>query len=265
MNLRPLLSAVVAAGCLASVPVLAQNFPPGNDGWTTQSSNTQINLSAMPVVSQALGAPVSGSGIINLAGVPLNSSQFANVDTITGRSAISGGKGTASIVALNLAGASPVQLTDGRSYALQVCLSPGATQPQGTVTAQAGGSNTGNLTTSFSVVPLLVFTNTNNPNDVVQVDCASGACPQIQLTTQNAPYVVASQSQATASGIGTLPSGKVSVANCGSALTPTLAGTNNLYAGTALQSSGKLGPVNIQVTSIIIIHFFGPFITILTF
>jgi hypothetical protein len=262
MNLRGLL--IGAVGCLAVVPAGAQSFPPGNDGWTTASTNTQIALSSIPAVSQALGAPVAGNGIVALGGVPLNSTVLGKADTLTARSAISGGKGAASIVALNLASTSPVQLTDGRTYGLQVCLSPSTTQPLGSVTASSSGSNTGNLTTTFSVVPLLVFTNTSNPRDVVQIDCAAGGCPQIQLSTQNAPYVVASQSQAAASGIGTVPSGTLNVANCNSTIVPTLAGQNNVYAGTALLSSGKLNPVNVQVTSIIIIHFFGPFIAIFT-
>src|ERR1700753_660253 len=121
MNPRTLSAAAVAVACLVSLPLAAQTLPPGDDGWTTQASNTQIHLRAMPVVAKALGASVAGNGIANLSGVPLNSSQLGNVDTIVGRSAISGGKGTASLVALNLASASPVKLTAGRSYSLQVC------------------------------------------------------------------------------------------------------------------------------------------------
>lgn len=265
MNPRTLFAAASVAACLTSLPLAAQSFPPGDDGWTTQSSNTQINLGAMPVVSQALGAPVAGNGIANLAGVPLNSTQLSNADTIIGRGAISGGKGTASIVALNLASASPVQLTDGRSYSLQVCLPPGTTQPAGSVTVQPSGSNAGNLTASLPVAPLLVFTNTNNPQDVVQIDCSAGGCPSIQLTTQNAPYVLATASEASASGIGTVPSGSVSVANCGSQQQTNLAGQGGLYAGATFAASGKINPVNIQVTSIIVIHFIGPFIAIFSF
>jgi hypothetical protein len=262
MNPRSLFAAASAAVCLASLPLAAQSFPPGDEGWITQPSNTQINLAAIPLVSQALGAPVAGSGIADLTGVPLNTSQLGNTDTIIGRSAISGGRGTASIVALNLASASPVQLTDGRSYSLQVCLPPGTTQPEGSVTVQPSGSNAGNLTTSLPVAPLLVFTNTSNPQDVVRIDCSGGACPSIQLNTQSAPYVVATASQAAASGIGTVPSGTVSVANCGSQAQTNLVGQSNLYAGAAFLASGKIGPVNVQVSSFICIHFIGPFIVI---
>jgi hypothetical protein len=265
MNPRTLSAVTFAAvACLASLPLVAQTLPAGDDGWTTQASNTQINLGAMPVVAKALGASVTGNGIANLAGVPLNSSQLGNVDTIVGRSAISGGKGTASLVALNLASASPVKLTDGRSYSLQVCLPPGASQPKGSITVQPGSSNTGNLTTSIPATPLLVFTNTSDSKDVVRIDCSTGACPSIDLATQNAPYVVATADQAKASNIGTLPSGSVSVDNCGSPVSTSLAGQGNLYAGTVL-SSGKLAPVNVQVTSIIVIHFIGPWIAIFTF
>jgi hypothetical protein len=260
MNSRPLFAAASLAVCLASLPLAAQSFPAGDEGWTTQSSSTQIDLGAMPIVSQALGAPIAGNGIANLTGVPLNSSQLGNTDTIVGRGAVSGGKGTASVVALNLASASPVQLTDGRSYALQICLPSGATQPAGSATFQPTGSNAGNMTASVPVSPRLVFTNTSNPQDVVRIDCSAGGCPSIQLSTQNAPYVVATASQASASGIGTLPSGNVSVANCGSQLQISLAGQANLYEGATFASSGKITAVNIQLTGQIVVHLVGPFV-----
>lgn len=265
MNFKTAFAAASVAACLVSMPAAAQSFPAGDDGWTTGSSNTQIDLGKMPIVSQALGASVAGNGIANLAGVPLNTSALGKADTITSRSAISNGSGTTSIVALNLASVSPVTLTDGRSYSLQICLPPGATQPAGTVSVQSSGSTSGNISASLPVVPLLVFTNTSNPEDVVQVDCSSGGCPSIQLTTQNAPYVVASASQAAASGLGTLPSGSVGVANCGGQLQANLAGQGNLYVGASYQANGSIARVNVQVTSIIIIHFFGPFIAIFSF
>ncbi len=261
MNPKRLFAAAAVAACLMSLPLAAQSFPAGDEGWVTASSNTQIDLGAIPVVSQALGAPIAGSGIVSLAGVPLNSSQLGSTDTIVGRGPIVGGTGIKFVVALNLAGASPVQLTDGRSYSLQICL-PSAAQGQGTVTAQPSGSNTGNLSGSVPVTPLLVFTNTKNAQDVVRVDCSAGGCPSIQLSTQTAPYVVASASQASASGIGTVPSGSVNVANCGSQVQVSLAGQGNLYAGTTLQSSGKLSAVNIQLTGPIVNHYFSPFLVV---
>jgi hypothetical protein len=260
MNTTRLFAAASVAVCLASLPLAAQSLPAGDEGWTTQSSNSQINLGSMPVVSQALGAPIAGSGITNLAGVPLNTSQLGRADTIIGRGAVSGGNGTASVVALNLAGVSPVQLTDGRSYSLQICLPQGAAQPTGSATFQPGSSGAGNMTAVVPVLPLLVFTNTNNPQDVVRVDCSAGGCPTIQLSTQNAPYVVATASQATASGLGTLPSGSLSVANCGSQPQVNLAGQGNVYEGATFVAGGKIAAVTVQLTGSLVSHYVSPFL-----
>ncbi|HEY6320179.1 MAG TPA: hypothetical protein VJA16_01335 [Thermoanaerobaculia bacterium] len=245
--------------CLVTLPLAAVIIPPGNEGWATLSSNTQINLGQISAVSQALGAAVAGNGIAGLSGVALNTSQLGNADAIISRGSLSGGTGSASIVALNLASTSPVKLTDGRSFSLQICLPTGTAQPQGSVTFQPRGSNAGNMTASLPVVPLLVFTNTNNPQDMVRVDCSVVQCPSIDLTTQNAPYVLATASQASAAGIGTLPSGNVSVANCGGQVQVSLVGQANVYVGATFLANGTLSPVNVQVTNAIVTHLMLPF------
>lgn len=254
---RKLLFALACTACIVALPLAAQNLPAGDEGWTTQSSNSQIDLGSIPAVSQALGAPLAGNGIVTLTGVPLNSGQLGGADTIIARGAVSGGQGTASIVGLNLAGASPVQLTDGRSYALQLCLPAGSAQPVGSATIDPSGPNAGNMTAVVPVNPLLVFTNTANPQDVVKIDCSTGACPTIQLSTQNAPYVVATASQAAAAGIGSVPSGNLGLANCGGQRSANLAGQGNIYVGAAFSSNG-ISPVNVQLGGPLANHYVGP-------
>jgi len=258
MNAKTFFAAALTL-CLVTLPLAAVNIPPGNEGWATLSSSSQINLGQISAVGQALGGTVAGNGIAGLSGVALNTSQLGNADAIISRGSLSGGTGSASIVALNLASTSPVRLTDGRSFSLQVCLPTGASQPQGSVTFQSHSSNSGNMTASLPVVPLLVFTNTNNPQDVVRVDCSVVQCPSIDLTTQNAPYVLATASQASAAGIGTLPSGNVGVANCGGQVQASLVGQANVYVGAIFLANGSLSAVNVQVTNPIVTHLIYPF------
>ena len=166
---------------VAAAPLAAQSFPAGNDSWTTPADGqTQVNLNSFPGALTALGSPVVSGSTVNLQGSPLSTSQIGKADTLMARGAISGGSGSLSIIALNLASSSNVRLQDGRQYSLQVCASDTAS-PAGTITLTQANGDGGTFNSSFSVLPKLVFTNVNNPNDKVRIDCGGGGCDPLTM------------------------------------------------------------------------------------
>lgn len=218
----------------ATAPLAAQSFPAGNDSWTTPADGqTQVNLNSFPGALTALGSRVISGTTVNLQGSPLSTSQIGKADTLMARGAISGGSGSLSIIALNLASSSNVVLQDGRQYSLQVCASDTAS-PAGTITLTQANGDGGTFNSSFTVLPKLVFTNVNNPNDKVRIDCAGGGCDPLTMSSSNSGWVQTGgpgNFNPANAGVPNLPTGNVTVNNCDGTHTVNLSGRGSLYPG----------------------------------
>lgn len=184
---RSLLAAALLAAVVVA-PAAAQSYPPANDGWKTPGGGqSTVDLSQFPNV---LGSRYVNP-VVSLKGKPL-STQLGTIDTLLERGAVtlSGGTGTATlrIVALSLESENPVQLQDGRSYRLQVRLS-NTPSPAGWITLTMTNPDGGTFSSGFDVLPLLTFTNVSDPADVVRVDCGSGGCPRLDMSSSNSAWV----------------------------------------------------------------------------
>ncbi len=233
---------MVALPLVAAMPLAAQTFSAGDDGWTTPSGGqTQVDLSQIPAALTALGSTIVGGDVINLQGNPLDTTHLGTIDTVLGRGAISSGGGALTIVALNLKSSSNVVLSDGRQYALQVCLSDDA-QSAGSISLTQANGDGGTFSSSFAILPKLVFTNVNNSSDVLTVDCGSGGCNTMTMTASNAGWVQTGgpgNFNPSTYGIDQIPSGNDTVANCGGTHTVSLNPANGFYPGwTASGGSG---------------------------
>ncbi len=234
----------LALPLLAVMPLAAQTFSAGDDGWATPSGGqTQVDLGSMPAALTALGSPIVGGDVVNLQGQPLDSANLGSIDTILSRGAIASGAGTLTIVALNLASSSNIQLQDGRVYKLAVCLSDTASS-SGSITLTQVNGDGGTFSSSFSVLPKLVFTNVNNSQDVLTIDCGSGGCDPLTMSATNAGWVQTggpSNFSPSAEGITPLPNGNDTVANCGGTHTLALVPANGFYPGWSAGSGGQAG------------------------
>ena len=249
--------AALAALLLAAAPAAAQTFAAGTDALNTLASgNSQVDLSSFPAALSALGSSIVGGDVINLQGASLNSSAMGpSVDTLVSRGAISSGAGSLTVLALNMASASNVVLADGRQYSLQVCLSDSA-QTAGTIALTqiggAGESDGGTFNSSFAVLPKLVFTNVSNPSDVLTIDCASGGCSTLTISSSSTGYAQTGGPNSfnpSAEGINSLPTGSQTVANCGGTHSVTINAPGGFYPGWTLSSGGDAkssGPFRIS-------------------
>lgn len=189
--MRKLRKVLVAAALLAAVvagPAAAQSYPAANDGWKTPGGGqSTVDLSQYPNV---LGSPYVNP-VVSLKGKPL-SSQLGTIDTLLERGPVTlnGGTGTGTlrIVALSLESENPVQLQDGRAYRLNLTLS-GTPSGTGWITLTKTNGDGGTFSSSFPVLPKLTFTNVSNPANVVNVDCASGGCPNLTMSSSNSAWV----------------------------------------------------------------------------
>jgi hypothetical protein len=224
----------LALPLLAAMPAAAQTFSAGDDGWATPSGGqTQVDLGSMPAATTALGSPIVGGNVVNLQGKALDSTNLGSIDTILSRGAVASGTGTLTIVALNLVSSSNIQLQDGRVYSLAVCLSDTASS-SGSITLTQVNGDGGTFSSSFSVLPKLVFTNVNNSGDVLTIDCGSGGCDPLTMTAANAGWVQTggpSNFSPSAEGITPLPNGNDTVANCGGTHTLALVPAGGFYPG----------------------------------
>ncbi|HYO14160.1 MAG TPA: hypothetical protein VE685_13275 [Thermoanaerobaculia bacterium] len=182
-----LLAAVLLAA-VVTVPAAAQSYPAANDGWKTPGGGqSTVDLSQYPNI---LGSPYVNP-VVSLKGKPL-SSQLGTIDTLLERGPVtlSGGTGTGTlrIVALSLESESPVQLQDGRSYRLNLTLSS-TPSPNGFITLTKINQDGGTFSSSFDVLPKLTFINVFDSADVVNVDCASGGCPRLTMSSSNSAWV----------------------------------------------------------------------------
>jgi hypothetical protein len=236
--------AALAVLLLVAAPAAAQTFAAGNDALNTMAGgNSQVNLASFPPALSALGAAIVGGDVINLQGVSLNSGAMGpSVDTIVYRGAIAGGGGSLTIVGLNMASVGNLVLADGRQFSLQVCLSDTA-QSAGSITlAQANGDG-GTFSSTFPVVPKLVFTNVSNPSDVLTIDCASGGCSTLTITSTGTGYAQTggpNNFSPSAEGINTLPTGNQTVANCNGTHTINISAPGGFYPGWTLTSGGHV-------------------------
>lgn len=231
---------IAALSLAAALPLAAQSFSAGNDGWSTPSGGeTQVNLGNMQAVLNALGSPIVGGDTVNVQGSPLASS-LGSMDTIMARGAISSGSGSLQIIALNLVSSSNIELENGTVFSMQLCLSSTAS-PTGSITLDQTSGDGGTFSSSFEVLPKLVFTNVNNPSDVLTVDCASGGCDTITMTVSGADYAQTggpNNFSPSAEGITPMPTGNVTVANCNGTRSVSLNGTAGFYPGWTLSTGG---------------------------
>jgi hypothetical protein len=247
-RLIPIGPAALAVLLVAVTPATAQTFAAGNDALnTTAGGASQVNLASFPAALTALGSSIVGGDVVNLQGVALNSGAMGpSVDTIVSRGAISGGAGSLTIVALNMASVSNLVLADGRQFSLQVCLSDTASAA-GTINLTqiggAGASDGGTFNSSFPVLPKLVFTNASNHSDVLTLDCASGGCNTLTISSTSTAYAQTggpNNFSPSAEGINALPTGSQTVANCSGTHTINLTAPGGFYPGWALSGGGDV-------------------------
>lgn len=158
---------------LAAVAVNAQTIPAEDDTWIT-GSGTQVDFSNFGNVNigQMFGSlPVNS--VVSFTGVPLNSS-LGLADTLVYRGAAtvnSQFSAPLSIKGLNLVSSPNMTLQDGRVYQVSVTLATqnASGQMNFTLTTSEGGT----FSSSFTVTPILTFTNVNNSSDVHTINCAT--------------------------------------------------------------------------------------------
>ncbi|MBV8202227.1 MAG: hypothetical protein JOZ15_16525 [Acidobacteria bacterium] len=235
---------------LAAVPAAAQTFAAGDDAFNTVGSgSTTVDISQFPGALSALGSPIVGGNVINLNGVSLSSSMGPSVDSIVARGAISSGSGSLTLAALNMASASNLVLQDGRQYSLAVCLSDTAPS-NGTITLTSTSGDGGTFNSSFNVIPKLVFTNVNNHNDVIRIDCAVAKC-NLNISSTNSGYVQTggpNNFSPSAEGINVLPTGNQTVANCDGTHSVNISAPGGFYPGWTFSSGGsRANPFRVSV------------------
>lgn len=173
MTLVTLLFAAVTV-----VSANAQTIPAEDDTWIT-GSGTQVDFSNFGNVNitQLLGSQPVNS-VVSFIGVPLNSS-LGLADTLVARGSATIAdrfSATLSIKGLGLGSSPDMTLQNGRVYHVAVSL---ATQSDtGTINFTTTTSEGGTFSSSFTVTPILTFTNVNPPNDIHTVDCSdpNNAC-----------------------------------------------------------------------------------------
>ncbi|HEV8181001.1 MAG TPA: hypothetical protein VGQ61_01455, partial [Candidatus Angelobacter sp.] len=163
---------------VTAVSANAQTIPAEDDTWIT-GNGTQVDFSNFGNVNitQLLGSQPVNS-VVSFIGVPLNSS-LGLADTLVARGSATIAdrfSATLSIKGLGLGSSPDMTLQDGRVYHVAVSL---ATQSDtGTINFTTTTSEGGTFSSTFTVTPILTFTNVNPPNDAHRVDCSdpSAAC-----------------------------------------------------------------------------------------
>lgn len=104
--------------------------------------------------------------------MPLSSS-IGKADTVVRRESVDVTSGTnnttVTLKALSLASSPDLSLQDGRVYHITTVL---ADDGSGTMGLTRANSDGGTFTSSFTVTPILTFTNVNKPSDIVTIDCS---------------------------------------------------------------------------------------------
>src|SRR5262249_154844 len=165
-----LLLATILLAAMTAVSTNAQSIPAEDDTWVT-GNGTQVDFSNFGNVNigQLFGSlPVNS--VVSFGGVPLNSSSLGQADTLVSRGASTistNFSATLSLKGLSLASSPDMQLQDGRIYHVTATLAnqSGTGSINFTTTTSEGGT----YSSSFTVTPILTFTNVNNPNDTHSV------------------------------------------------------------------------------------------------
>jgi hypothetical protein len=175
-HLRMTMAALLFAAVTA-VSANAQIIPAEDDTWVT-GNGTQVDFSNFGTVNitRLLGSQPVNS-VVSFTGVPLNSA-LGQADTLISRgSATASDRFTAtlSIKGLSLGSSPDMQLQDGRVYHVAVSL---ATQSDnGSISFITTTSEGGTFSSSFTVTPVLTFTNVNDPNEAPHtINCGDAAC-----------------------------------------------------------------------------------------
>ena len=173
----------VLALAIAAAPVLSQpiTVAPGNDGWVTPASSSQVDLGVFPIDAFFGPGSVISPRIVILSGAPLNSANLGSIDTLLERYPPSVTFNSfpethtfpVEIKALRLRGTTSI---NGVNFQLTVSLSPTPSGP-GTITATRLTPDGGRFNSSFPVLPKLTFIQVGNPGNRVDIDCAVASCP----------------------------------------------------------------------------------------
>src|SRR5215469_8949829 len=200
--------ATLLFAALTVVSANAQALPAEDDTWVT-GSGTQVDFNNFGQVnlSLLLGSQPTNS-VVSFIGNPLSSS-LGQADTLVSRGSttISGTfSATLSIKGLSLASSPDVTLQDGRVYHVTVSL---ATQSDtGTMNFTTTTSEGGTFSSSFTVTPILTFTNVNNSADVRSIDCSGiAACSFPMNASGNWVQTSSTGFDPQSMGIPTVPSG----------------------------------------------------------
>jgi hypothetical protein len=174
-RLLRLLPAALLVLATTVIPATAQVIPAQDHPWVT-NGGAQIDFSAFGNVNltNLLGsAPVNS--IVTFDGTPLNS-QLGAADTLVRTEQVDVTSGTSSttvtIEALSMASNPDLAVRDGRVFHVTITLAyPGTGSASFTRATSDGGS----YNSSFTVTPILTFTNTRNSSDAYKVDCSQVA------------------------------------------------------------------------------------------
>lgn len=190
------LAALVLA--IVAAPVLAQpiTVAAGNDGWKTPANSSKVDLSVFPIDAFFGPGSVISPTVVLLSGVPLKPASLGSIDTLLERFAPSQTFAsypethsfTVQIKGLRLKGTVKI---NGVTYDLVVALSETPSGP-GTVNLTRLTPDGGRFSSSFIVLPKLVFTEVGNPSNQVVIDCATASCPSpMKLGASNVCWEVA--------------------------------------------------------------------------
>lgn len=242
-------AALLLAGALTAAPAAAQSVtvPQGDDGWVTQGGGlTNFSLSGYPISSAFPGGSITAGSTVNLKGSPLNSSQLGSIDTLVSRTndvtlATTGSTGDTNLTVHGVSlvsDSSNVTISGHGTYSLAISLSPSGTST-GIMHITLSNSDGGTFTSSFTIVPKLVFTNVSNPADVVTIDCGvTTGCPTLSLSSTGTGWTRTGGSGSfspSSKGVTTIGSG-ISVGGY------STVGTSNFYPGFAASASTGFPP-----------------------
>ena len=194
---------------VTAVSANAQTIGAEDDTWIT-GSGTQVDFSNFGNVNltQLLGSQPVNS-VVSFVGSPLNSS-IGLADTLVSRSAVTLGptfSANLSIKGLSLKSSPDLTLQDGRVYHVTATLS--RQTDTGSISFTTTTSEGGTFSSSFTVTPILTFTNVNNSSDVRTVDCSnsSNACSFPMSGSGNWVQTSSTGFDPMSMGIPTVPSG----------------------------------------------------------
>jgi hypothetical protein len=187
---------LVLAAAAAPVPAQPITVAPGNDGWRTPAGSSKVDLSVFPIQTFFGTGAVVTPTIVSLSGSPL-APPLGSIDTLLERTPPSVTFATfpethtftVGIKGLRLRGQTNI---DGTTYDLVVALSE-TSSGTGTITATRLTPDGGRFSSSFPVLPKLIFTEVGNPANRVVIDCGLVAgCPApLTLGASNVCWEVA--------------------------------------------------------------------------